>query len=345
MPSSPAASPPPVISPPPQPPPTSPSHLPQLPLPTSPPKPRSVPPLPPSRPSQCTTVATEDKPAAAGRRSPLLTEYDGSQPLTLCLDDEGSVVTYLPSINLPSNIVAQLEEVLATSESESASPPEDASTCSGSGRRQWFAEFPERPLGWLGPRRWRRASWRLAGPTQLWPLYCIRDAVEAAMEATDDYRLREVYNSVLVNRYPDGQSSIKWHSDDEKWYHVNGGNSDIKIGSVSLGAERWFELRSNPKVTTQLDARRRVRIRLRSGSLLVMAGATQQRWLHALPKDESCTSVRYNLTFRRVMTSEEDPRLLAVHERTEGGGFSPTALGQMARGASGSVPDTAATPD
>jgi len=237
-------------------------------------------------------------------------DYDGTAPLRLKLDEAGSVVVYLPDFGLPDASIADLQAALAASEQASASspPPEDCSTHSGSGRRQWFAEFPERALGWIGPRRWRRASWALSGDEQLRPVRAIRAAVEAAIADLGDAKLCEAYNSVLVNRYYDGLASIKWHADDEKWYYCSAAkdNSDIKIASVSFGAERWFEFRSDPRVTQQVEQRRKVRIRLRSGSLLLMAGATQQRWQHALPKDESVSCARYNLTFRRVMTAEED---------------------------------------
>ena len=243
--------------------------------------------------------------------------FDGSSSLTLELDDAGSLIAYFPSIGLPDSIISQLEGALAASEvaSADAPPPEDIKWVSGAGRRQWVAEFPERPLGWIGPRRWRKASWRLSGTEQLRPLELIRDTVEATIAALNDERLSERFNTVLVNRYDDGQASIKWHSDNDKWYYCSAAadSSDIKIASVSLGADRWFEFRSDPQ-TTPKELRQRVRLRLRSGSLLIMAGATQQRWQHALPKDDACRATRINLTFRRVMTGAEDPRLVCVQE-------------------------------
>jgi alkylated DNA repair dioxygenase AlkB len=111
---------------------------------------------------------------------------------------------------------------------------------------------------------------------------------------------------------PNGEASIKWHADDEKWYYCEG-RTDMVIASVSLGAERWFELRSDPRKMRGAD-RRSVRIRLKSGSLLLMAGATQKLWQHCLPRDAVCTTTRYNLTFRRVVTGQEDARLLNVKD-------------------------------
>lgn len=37
-----------------------------------------------------------------------------------------------------------------------------------------------------------------------------------------------------------------------------------------------------------------------------------QYWHHALPGDSQCKQARYNLTFRRVLTADEDPTLLSV---------------------------------
>lgn len=247
--------------------------------------------------------------------------HDGREALTLQLDHESALI-YLPTLpGLPENIITELEDMLHASEAvpEENAPPEDACRTSGSGRRQWVVAAPDRPIGWSGPRRWQRGSWKLNSHAT-GPVMAIRDAIEAAAASVETAassaalpRLREVYNTVLINRYPTGADTIKWHSDDEKWYYVGEqrDNSDIVIASVSLGAERWFEFRSNPQRVPK-ESRRTVRIRLRSGSVLLMAGATQRQWQHALPKDEACIDVRYNLTFRRVLTVREDPRLSNV---------------------------------
>lgn len=243
-----------------------------------------------------------------------LEQYDGSSALTVQLDDE-SVLVYMPAFGLPESVPAELQAALAASEEQGVAPPEDACICSGSGRRQWFVEVPDRPLGWEGPRRWRRASWRLQGDDQLQPIIKVRSCVEEAaarfvnnkntlpaQKPTERIRLLEVYNTVLVNRYPTGADSIKWHCDDERWYYVDHTqtNADIVIASVSVGAPRWFELRSHPQRVPK-DQRRTVRIRLGDGSLLFMAGATQRNWQHRLPADEAVESMRINLTFRRVV--------------------------------------------
>ena len=42
--------------------------------------------------------------------------------------------------------------------------------------------------------------------------------------------------------------------------------------------------------------------------------APSQHWHHALPPDQTCGEVRYNLTFRRVVNSEEQPELLNIKD-------------------------------
>ena len=256
-------------------------------------------------------------------------EHDGCSALRLRLDDECQLV-YWPDIGLGGSLTQALEAALAASEEQMAPPPEDAGMTSGAGRRQWFVEVS--PLGWPGPRRWRHASWRLASEEHTDMVRHVRDVVESAVAATcevDGVRLRESYNTCLINRYPTGVDAIKWHADDERWYSVGpaADSSDIVIASVSLGAERWFEFRSDPRRVAK-EQRRHLRLRLRSGSLLLMAGATQRQWQHSLPRDAGCEDVRYNLTFRRVLTAAEDSRLLSVREPP---GQCPPSEGHMSQ--------------
>ena len=98
------------------------------------------------------------------------------------------------------------------------------------------------------------------------------------------------FDCVLVNHYRDGHDAMGWHADDEPELGV-----DPVIASVSLGAERRFRLKHRRLPNARLD------LLLPDGSLLVMAGATQRHWLHALPKTATPVGPRINLTFRRVV--------------------------------------------
>jgi alkylated DNA repair dioxygenase AlkB len=100
------------------------------------------------------------------------------------------------------------------------------------------------------------------------------------------------FNSVLVNYYRDHHDSMGLHSDDEPEL----GRWPI-IASLSLGEERTFILRHK----TRRDLKS-VRLRLASGSLLLMKGDTQHCWKHGIEKEKRSCGPRINLTFRRICT-------------------------------------------
>ena len=82
-----------------------------------------------------------------------------------------------------------------------------------------------------------------------------------------------------------------WHADDE----TELGDTPV-IASVSLGAERIFELKQKHQTPAK-----KYKLLLRHGSLLIMSGTMQQHWLHQLPKDGGLLEARINLTFRNVV--------------------------------------------
>lgn len=109
----------------------------------------------------------------------------------------------------------------------------------------------------------------------------LRDAVEAVCGVR--------FNSVLLNRYRSGADSMGWHADREPEL-----GPEPVIASVSLGAERRFDLRHNATGVVRA-------FRLTSGSLLVMRGKTQAQWRHRVPKEAGVSGERVNLTFRVVV--------------------------------------------
>ena len=98
------------------------------------------------------------------------------------------------------------------------------------------------------------------------------------------------FNSVLLNLYRDGRDSVGWHRDNEKEFGTN-----PAIGSVSFGETRPFRLRH--KYRKDLPP---IEIPLMHGSFLLMAGATQHYWEHAIPKTARPVRPRINLTFRFI---------------------------------------------
>lgn len=97
------------------------------------------------------------------------------------------------------------------------------------------------------------------------------------------------YNSCLVNLYHNGDEGVTWHSDAEKSL-----GPEPRIASISLGAERKFVLKH--KVTKE-----RVEVFLENGSVLVMAGLSQAKWVHSLPKTKKVIRPRISLTFRTIV--------------------------------------------
>ncbi len=100
---------------------------------------------------------------------------------------------------------------------------------------------------------------------------------------------RTSFNSVLLNLYRDGRDSMSWHSDDEPELGTN-----PTIASLSLGGTRRFRFRK------KTDASETRSLELEDASLLVMAGALQHHWQHALPKTKRQVRPRINLTFRQI---------------------------------------------
>jgi len=97
------------------------------------------------------------------------------------------------------------------------------------------------------------------------------------------------YNSVLCNLYRDGHDAMGWHSDSEPEL-----GSMPTIASLSFGATRRFRLRHKRDRTAHLE------LDLESGSLLLMAAATQANYRHDLPRTKADVGPRINLTFRRI---------------------------------------------
>jgi alkylated DNA repair dioxygenase AlkB len=97
------------------------------------------------------------------------------------------------------------------------------------------------------------------------------------------------FNAVLLNLYRDGRDGMGWHADDEPEL-----GPDPVIASVSLGAIRRFCLRHRKRRVLRAD------LALPHGSLLLMSGATQRNWVHAVAKTVVPVGERINLTFRRI---------------------------------------------
>lgn len=134
---------------------------------------------------------------------------------------------------------------------------------------------------WYGEKAYAYSGLRLQ-PTPFTPLLMtLRDAVEATTG--------HAFNSVLLNYYRNERDSMGLHSDDEPELGPR-----PAIASLSFGEARTFLLKHK-------HTRQTMRVPLTDGSLLLMAGDTQQYWLHGINKMTKSLRGRINLTFRKIV--------------------------------------------
>jgi alkylated DNA repair dioxygenase AlkB len=138
-----------------------------------------------------------------------------------------------------------------------------------------------RLVAWHG-----EASYRYSGLTLApLPFTALQQEIRAAAEAATGRR----FNSLLLNYYRNERDSMGMHSDDEPEL-----GREPAIASVSFGATRTFVLKhKRTRQTMKLD--------LTDGSLLLMAGAMQDNWLHGINKETGPLGPRVNLTFRFIV--------------------------------------------
>jgi alkylated DNA repair dioxygenase AlkB len=151
----------------------------------------------------------------------------------------------------------------------------------------WGKTYPQpRLIAWYGDvgKNYTYSGINLSPVPWTQALLDIKSRVEAAA--------RTDFNSVLVNYYRDHRDSMGLHSDDEPEL----GERPI-LASLSLGEERTFILKHKSE-----KALKPVRLKLASGSLLLMKGDTQRYWKHGIDKETRPCGPRVNLTFRRILT-------------------------------------------
>ena len=96
-------------------------------------------------------------------------------------------------------------------------------------------------------------------------------------------------NNCLINYYPNGESTMGFHSDATENLLPSTG-----IAIVSLGERRTLRFRAKRDRTVMVDRE------LESGSLIWMSQAVQREWQHAIPKTAS-DCPRLSLTFRSLI--------------------------------------------
>lgn len=96
-------------------------------------------------------------------------------------------------------------------------------------------------------------------------------------------------NSCLINYYKDGNSFISPHRDNKDSFGVM-----PTIIGLSIGAPRTLVLKHKERDLIY-------NIELKDNSVFVMAGGSQEFFLHEIPKKEDCHNERWSLTFREFI--------------------------------------------
>ncbi|KAF2258819.1 hypothetical protein CC78DRAFT_556336 [Lojkania enalia] len=131
------------------------------------------------------------------------------------------------------------------------------------------------------------------------PLPFCLDELRKIIEATTG----QTFNFCLGNYYADGQDSISYHSDDERFL-----GPDPAIASLSFGAKRDFLIKHKPIPPPDSRWRsgpepKQIKLALYSGDMLLIKGRTQANWLHSVPKRAGVDGQmgRINVTFRKAV--------------------------------------------
>ena len=125
------------------------------------------------------------------------------------------------------------------------------------------------------------------------------DTLFERLQSIDSQCTKENY-TCLVTRYPDGNSSIPSHHDDER--SIMPGTN---IYTVSFGATRTVKFLN---VKGPLDERK---FELKHGSVHAMTKESQSVWKHGISREPEVTDSRVSFTFRRLVDVpvEEKPTI------------------------------------
>lgn len=146
----------------------------------------------------------------------------------------------------------------------------------------------EAGFDWHRGRRLMYGTWhdepRLTARLELTDAIVPPVVVTAAEELGRHYH--RSFAGLFCNYYRGGRDGVAWHAD-----RIGRTNVDPLVAIISVGGPRTFAIRDQSRVST---SRRWV---MHSGDLLVMGGATQHHWEHAIPKVAQAAP-RISLTIR-----------------------------------------------
>ncbi len=135
--------------------------------------------------------------------------------------------------------------------------------------------YLETAFVWERGRRLMYGTWydepRLTARLEL-GASCVPEVVRSAAEVLGQHYERR-FSGLFCNYYQDGQNSVAWHAD-----RIGQTRVDPLVAIISLGGPRTFAMREQGRSEAA------ARWSMHSGDLLVMGGATQHHWEHAIPK-------------------------------------------------------------
>ena len=115
-------------------------------------------------------------------------------------------------------------------------------------------------------------------------------------------RYARPFDSIGFNLYRDGQDSVAWHSDRERFVR-----EDPVVAIVSVGSPRPFHMRPKPGIGGEHH-----QFVIGQGDLLVMGGACQHDWEHSVPKVSRADGPRLSIMFRHHQGGGRDERVAAA---------------------------------
>ena len=145
-------------------------------------------------------------------------------------------------------------------------------------------------IPWESDRRWmydREVDVpRLVAHYQEPPFPSVLEEIRLRIEP----HVQVVIARIGLNFYRDEHDSVAWHND-----RIAEFGTSPTIALVSFGATRRMLLRTKPAVTHK----RSLGLDLEAGSLLVMQGASQLNWEHAIPKEKRPIGPRISVALRK----------------------------------------------
>jgi alkylated DNA repair dioxygenase AlkB len=152
----------------------------------------------------------------------------------------------------------------------------------------------EQAVAWQQGKVFRYERWIDEPRLGSWQVGDARHPALVEVQSWISRRYRVRFDGVALAQYRNERDSVAFHRDRElRWL------DETVIGVLTLGARRSWLMRPLTGRRAEADDMTDViDLRPASGDLLVMGGATQTRWLHAVPKERGRVRSRISAQWR-----------------------------------------------